>query len=246
MKKLLTTSLALLSVALALPAVAVPTDIPPRPTYTVSVPGIPLRSTTEVTVGTNGVIARFSAQGAAGTLTPNFTTGISGIVYPSRLQVVMIDVTTNDTLACTSVTILGRDQFGNAVSETVSTVNETAQTTNRAFASVSRISGVACGGGTEAGDYLRISTSFSLALPVKIRSYRDIQSACFVDASASNDVICYSGADLNTAGAIYTTVAITGGSVNSYVVDMVDAQLATAMADGDSFTMRIYVPDSLP
>lgn len=250
MKKLLATFLALLSGVMTLPmtAYALPQDLRPRPTYEIVVPGIPLRNTTEVTVGTNGVIARFVAQGAAGSLTPNFTTGISGIPYPSRLQVIMIDVTTNDTLACTSVTLQGFDQFGRAISETVNTVTETGQLTVRAFSKVTRVSGVACGGGTEATDFLRISTSMAIGLPIKTRSVNDIHSACFVDASASNDVVCYSAANLSAASAYIANAALVPaglGRADVYVVDMAAGGLATAMADGDSLILRIYQPDPL-
>lgn len=83
---------------------------------------------------------------------------------PSPAGVQLADITANDTLTCTSVTLVGKDQFGKPISETVSSVTETAQNTNNVFLTLTAVSAVGCSDGTDAGDSLAVFTSQFIGL----------------------------------------------------------------------------------
>lgn len=197
----------------------------------VFLPDFAIPSASEVTVGTNGVLGSNTAQGAAGSLDPSITT-VRAIAYPTTICVLAVDTATNDTLACVSGIIVGRNQFGETIRETIGAVNETAPgtCTNQAFARVTSVALTDCGGGTEAGDVVRVTTSSVLGLPVRIRRDDDVDAACIIDASASNNMICPTNAVIVSSAAVNETY---------HTINMADSDF-TAIADGDSVYLRVF------
>lgn len=224
-------------------------------TMRISIPSVQEPSATEVTEGTNGVVGILDMFTTVAVAAPTDTTP-NALPYPARLTAMAIDggAATAAALSCTSVTINGRDQFGTSVSETVgsatNTVGETsanARTTLRAFSILTSVSAAGCVNGADTGDDVRVAIApYQIGLPMRLRVIGDVLGACLVDASASDvtmanvisaadSTLCYTGAQLNTAGAI---------SVQYSVVDMADAQLATVAAEGDAImiTQRPNLP----
>lgn len=201
---------------------------------TLSIPMYHAIAAGDVTAGTNGVIGITSINGVAA---PSITTP-SAMQFPSRLSIILLDtVGVNDTLTCASVTVAGRNQFGVSIRETVNTISETRALTSNVFSVVTSITGATCAGASDANDRLRVSVSEFLGSPLRLRAVGDVVSACIVDSSdgtaaleAADPVICYTGAQLNTAGAI---------NLQYHWIDMTDAQLATPAADFDPITITV-------
>lgn len=229
-------------------------------TRLLSYPGMAVTAAGDVTTGLNGVIAvqttnttdggntdsGFIADAGAGAdaqaadaySTVIAAAQISGVPYAAPLKVILIDGGTASTLTCTSVTIRGRDQFDRNISEVVSSIVETTPVyTLNAFSSVSAITTVGCSAGNSDLDFLQVGMGTKIGLLTKIRQAADIEAASFVDSDSSNDVRTYTGAELLTAAAI---------SIPYNTVDLGDSSLTTAVADGDSVTVRVRPNPALP
>lgn len=193
--------------------------------------------TANATAGQMGVLASGSINGPAN---PSFTEGvIYQPAYPSRIRAEFRDVTTADTLVCTTLNIWGIDQFGVPRKETMS-VNETAvacpansQTagtncTRHVYAKLTNVTTAGCSGASEAGDELVLATSLEVGLTAKLHSkHRDIWKACIKDASDSNEVKC---AQLND-GTAADVESAWDSSTNS--LDFSTAMFAGSVAGAD-------------
>lgn len=223
--------------------------------------GIP--NTTEVTVGTNGVVAAPSSAHDAGFvsdagLSPTDASigldaqaydaashtvtaaTISAVPVPSALEVVLIDGSSNDTLTCDSVRIDGYDAWGFKTGETVTSVSESAKYTNTAFAEVTSVVGSGCTTGTNsAADALRVGASLKVALPVKIRQPGDIEAICIDDASG--DLNCFTGLQVDTYDAL---------EMDYFTVDLgdddIDTAVGTSVASGDGLYIRVRPSPARP
>lgn len=215
--------------------------------------GIP--TATEVTAGSNNVVIAVSSLGAdggaavdggdAGALNidagpKTVTNSTANPDMPSQLAVVLVDVSANSTLTCASVKITGEDAYGRVAVETVSNVTETVQYTNTAFSKVTSAVLTGCGGGTSStDDYLRISGSAKIALPIRARQVGDIINVCVVDRLATDAGTpvkkCWSGARLSALGAV---------SLTYQVVDLLDTDITNelvgvgASPDGGSYGIQ--------
>lgn len=213
--------------------------------YTIAKVVIP---TTGVTVASGGVIVASTIyDGAAAADVSLGTTVIAALPYPSKLRVGLIDGgAASGALTCTSVAIRGKNQFGQVVSETVSTITETAQLTARVYETVDSIvsTGCAIASGGDTSDVLQVTGSAVIGLPRKLRVAADIISMCVTDVSASSAVICMRGSgtmagspvSLDEAGAI---------DIDDSAVDIADAQNLPVVADADlglTFRIRAYDP----
>jgi hypothetical protein len=177
-------------------------------------------STVGAAVGAGGVIAQINYTGTTVDVTQNYgapNTQIRTPPYASRLRMGLADGGDNDTLTCTNLTVQGYDQFGRPAREIVATVTETASTvTTRAFSAVTRLSGT-CVDGTDATDFLMVSTSLEIGLPARLRQLSDIETACIEDATDSDATKC-AGHNINTTGDLESALDL--------YVDVLDASAA--------------------
>jgi len=158
--------------------------------------------------GTDGVVFRTTTNSvAAPTSAAGSATAPSTFSWPAKLNVVLVDggTATTNLLTCTSVVITGKNQFGVFVSETVSTITETAQATTAVFGVVDSVLGAGCAEGADDADVLVIRQSLELGLPVKIARASDIESACIADLSDESSLKC---ARLDNGGADDITSAL--------------------------------------
>jgi len=160
---------------------------------------MPVPTTGSTSNGLDGVVFVKTVNGDT---TPNSTadsaTAPSTFSWPGKLDVILVDSVTDDTLVCTSVILTGTDQFGKTIKETVSSISETKTTTTNVFATVTAVDSTACTGTTgEAGDVLVVRQSLELGLTVKVKATADIESACISDLSDSSSQKC---ARINNGG----------------------------------------------
>lgn len=197
----------------------------------ICVPGLPIASGSDVTKNVNGVV-----WASTSTLSANFDiaeSAIGTIPHPALLFVDLIDGSANDTLTLASIVIHGIDQFGNNIQETLTTITESGATTTKVFSKVTRIVATTWADQTDATDYIQVTMSAKLGLTVHINSYQDVESACLVDASDSNNVKC---AHVNDATAYDLQSAV---SATNHTIDFSNAMFGAtsskvAVADGDS------------
>jgi len=153
-------------------------------------PAVTALAASSLTAGTAGVIVVRPVT-AVTSLAPLANT--MTLPYPAKLKYLMSDnVGANDALACTSVIVRGRNQFGRPISETVS-VNETESKGSLVFESIATTEATGCTAGTDAADDLRIRVSNEVGLPVPIVSEAAMLDVCVYDLSAVN-VLCYAPA----------------------------------------------------
>ena len=143
------------------------------------------------THGSAGVIWQGTINAvAAPASSADSATAPSTFPWPSRVGLILVDASANGTLTCTSVVLVGTDQFGKRVRETVSSITETVSYSTNVFSTISSVTGAGCAGGAEAGDLLVVRQGVHLGLTVKLGAKTDVRAACLTDASASNAVLC--------------------------------------------------------
>jgi hypothetical protein len=160
---------------------------------TYSVPAVQDLSSSSVTAGVDGVIHVRHLTGTS-LATVTSTAFIQG-PYPAKLKVQLIDGGAASTLACSSLTLVGRNQYGQAITETL-VLAETEVKTTKVFEFLSSYSG-ACTGGTQNADNIRIRVSNEVGLPYRITSENALMSVCVYDLSAVS-MICYAPATFVT------------------------------------------------
>lgn len=207
--------------------------------------------TTGVTVATGGVILASTIWdgAAAANVSVNALT-IAALPYPSKLRVGLLDGGAGSgDLTCTSVAIRGKNQFGQDVSETVSTITETAQLTARVYETVDSIvsAGCAIASGGDTSDVLQVTGSAVVGLPRKLRVAADIISMSVYDVSATATItmrgsgtMAGAAVSLNEAGAI---------DIDDSAVDIADAQNLPVVANDDlglTFRIRAFDPPNTP
>lgn len=224
----------------------------------------PIPSATEVTAGTNNVVAATSSLHDAGTYdggdsgllgydagAKTVTTGLFNPAVPSQLAIVLVDVSGNSTLTCTSVTITGKNAWGRGAVETVSTVSETVKHTTTAFSSVSQVVQTGCGGGaSDTDDYLRVAGSAKLALPIKARQVGDIINVCIEDKASLDagtpQTKCYTGARLSTLGAVSLTYQVVDLLDTDIAAELIGAGSGTGIVTNDGIHISVRPDPALP
>ena len=176
-------------------------------TYAITVP-----SATEVTEGTNGVISAITIWDGAAATSPTDST-VAVMPYPGKVGVKLIDGgAASGALTCTSVVITGKDQYGNSISDTISTITETSQNSAKVFSEISSVasSGCAIASSGDTSDILRVAIDQVVGLPFDIRTYDNVLSICVYDSSAT-DTICMAKSSMSAATDVtYDAVDISG------------------------------------
>ena len=159
-------------------------------------------NTNDITAGRGGVVAVMtlaSASDAAMTTTSS-ATAFNSFPYPCKVHVTAKDTTNDATgLACTSVTIRGRNQFGEPVSETITgpTARATATKSAKVYESLSSVTALNCLGNTS-GSRLVVNCSNDYGLPARVYRHTDagapVISMC---QKHSSDYYCYRAAQIN-------------------------------------------------
>lgn len=146
---------------------------------------VPVTGTSTAGNGGDGLIFKTTINAVSAPTSTAASAGApSTFPWPALLTIDLLDsAATSDTLTCTSVIIKGQDQFGTLISETVTTISETAKNTTKVFSSVSSIVGAGCAGASDAGDVLVVYQSPHLGLTRRIAAAADIEAACIADAS---------------------------------------------------------------
>lgn len=200
----------------------------------ICIPGIPVASGSDVTAGVNGVVWASTATTSADFDIAEASIGT--FPHPAKLFVDLIDGSANDTLTLASIVFHGIDQFGNNIQETLTSVTETGATTTKVFSKVTRIVATTWADQTDATDYIQVTMSAKLGLTVHINSYVDVESACLVDASDSNNVKC---APVNDATAydLQSIVSATSHTIDASVAAF--GATKVALADGDSICFLV-------
>lgn len=201
------------------------------------VPMAPVPTTAVTTNGLNGVVGATTINSVAA---PSLTTTLVNPPHPARLTVSLVDASANDTLTCASVVIIGTNQFGKAVRETLTSLTETAQTTVNVFETVSSVTGATCAGAQDAGDLLHVMMSAFWGLTVPIASWSDVERACIIDDSSTDNTLCAVSND-GTSADIQSAVSVS--KTNPYI----DLSLTmfgnpaskTARADDDTVCLTI-------
>lgn len=198
----------------------------------------PLAGSATISIGLNGLIWANTAS-TAGDASPDFTgTGTIGtFLYPSTVTVDLIDESSDSTLACSSMVLVGKDQFGAAKSETLSSLTETAQDSTTVWSDISSITVTDCTGAETAGDAIQIKQSQEIGLGRKIRQASDVEAACIVDSSDSDNVKCAAQND-TTATDIESAVDLSSHSIDISTA-MFRGATKVAHADGDLVCLRL-------
>ena len=224
MKKILTISLAILTVAgvigvlfpeQALEAAGhiglsnvIPTLRTREVEYRLQTANTAAGNSTDTTQGLGGVIMVEDFLNAGGTLSNTST--ISALPYPCKVVVYAKDITNNSTLGCTgTLTICGYNQFGQPASfrtdggtcETISTdlVEGTPLESARVYERVTSVSMATCTGGVgSADDLFIVACGLDIGLPLPVNTYAGVISVCL--GEDSDAVQCFSGSVTDEAG----------------------------------------------
>lgn len=154
------------------------------------------------------------------------TTSIAQPPYPARIQLRTTDTSTNSAnVFCATVKIWGRTWDGLDTTETFTNVGESTKTGTVSFERITRVTGTTCvndqgtnqsRSGTD--DHLRVWMTTKVALPLKVRDYRDIVSACRVDrlnaGSRASEPRCATQSVLNALTVVQKTNTIDVGTLN--------------------------------
>lgn len=193
-----------------------------------------VRAATDISEGINGVL---SAATINATAAPTDTV-IATMRHPAKLMVILDDDTNSaDTLTCTSVALVGRDMWGKKVSETVSTITETASESSYVYSVLESVTGAGCAGANDANDVLVIYEGQEIGIGLDVDHYTDVESACLVDASDSNNVKCAYPNDASAAD-IESAVDTSANTIDLSVA-MFGASSKVAAADGDTVCFRV-------
>lgn len=207
-------------------------------TRTLVIPGIRPTASGDVTLGTDGVVALINPGINTHVLT---STSIAALPYPAKLDVVGIDVGSNNgnTITCSSVTIKGFSQYGNPISETLTSLNETAQETTKVFESITGVTAVCVNGGGATTDFMRISASGEVGLGFDIKSADAIISLCVVNTGTSYTCL-KPGAD--DAATVFDNAG--SGNRIDLVNDSIELDTLTTntVDDGDAVVIRFRAP----
>lgn len=210
----------------------------------------------DVTAGSDGVI--LVAPLASGATQYNHVTQTSSIAafpFPCKVQYKIADATPNaGFMSCSSATLIGFDQFGNALSESLtgtSSISETAKNTVNVFESISRVAVTGCNAGGDgailatSADLVQLSCSLNVGLQFDIKNtvaadVGAVITACMYDTSASH-VLCN-----RVSGTSDTTLLLKRSRVdfihNSFDISGTGIG-GVAIADGDSVRIRYRAPN---
>lgn len=152
----------------------------------------------DVTAGTNGVLGITTANA----VTSYSLSAFSPPVSPCKVNLIFIDdATTPNTLGACNFTLVGLDQYGKPVRETVSSVGETAVQSERVYEKVTSVQSTSsCTAGGDAADYFRVACSDEYGVGMPISDEPQV-TLCIYDDSA-DDIICYESGDSNFDGAV--------------------------------------------
>jgi hypothetical protein len=148
---------------------------------------------TDVREGQNGVVVAVGVASVTATTATEYGTP----PYPCKLDVALIDISSNSSaLTCASARIIGKNQFGDTVTETVLLVTETPQETVNVYESVSSVSAATCANGADS-DVLRLTCSNEIGLPYHLSAETQLLSVCLFDVSTT-DTFCPTAAQFAT------------------------------------------------
>lgn len=185
----------------------------------------PTHATNDVTAGTDGVLAVTTANA----VTSYTLTAFSPPVSPCKVNLLFIDdATTPNTLGACAFTIVGYDQYGNAVSETTASVGESNVESARVYEKLTRVTATGCTAGGDATDYFRIACSdeYGVGMPI---SDPDQVVACVYDGT---NTICRESGDTGFDAAVDTDDdSIDIESINGITI-----------TDGDAVMIRVRSP----
>lgn len=213
------------------------------------IPQVVIPVAADVTQDVEGVVLTPTLwDGAAVIAAASYTEpNVGTLPYPTKLRVDLVDGGAGTgAITCTSVTIRGFNQFGQYTTETLTSLTETEQITSRVYERVTYVAfaGCAFASGGDTDDLFQVTASSWVGLPRKLRTYADIVSMCFEDASDSSNFKCYRGAGTITGGreSLEEAAAV---DLEDSAVDIADATLDAPVADGDPhvvFRMRALDP----
>lgn len=208
-------------------------------------PKLDLGASTDVTVGLKQVVFRSASMSGV----TSFTTGtIGALPYPSKLRVRYWDGSADyGTMVCTSVSVLGKNQFGDQVTDTMSisesfTATASANITTNVYESITSITGSGCTAGTGANDVIVASVHLDgVGLPLIVKgdaavlaiNWDDGGTGRFQLPGASDAVTTFDNAGSgnrmdSVRGAINLTTTLDG---------------TNSVADGDGICLRLRAPN---
>lgn len=160
----------------------------------------------DVTAGIDGVVGKGDLYSSnVGRVVITQTSSIAAFPYPAKLKLVLIDGgAASPALTCTSITLRGFDQFGNSISETVSSISETAKLSAKVYESLTSFTTAGCDIATgstngDTSDDLQIAVSATIGLPFDIRSVDAIKAVCITESYAAGETQCWRGGSSDSA-----------------------------------------------
>lgn len=211
---------------------------------------IPETGTADVTNGVAGLIGSTTINAVTA---PSLTQAtLYGMVHPARVSVYVFDGANDNgaALSCTTVTLIGVDQFGvvrrevfaasvalgatTAFGTTLSQVTETAALSNYVYSSITSVTGSGCANGAAANDTIRVEASQHLGLMQDVAVWSDVESVCMTNGTNPQCMVASDG----TAFDIQSLVDTARDSFNANS----GAQYGSAKtdkADLDSVCIRI-------
>lgn len=210
-------------------------------TYIIPQVVIPTTGTSTDVEGVIATLPLFSGGVVLATYTET-EPDLGTLPYPAKLRVDVVDGGAGSgAITCTSISLFGKNQFGEYTFDVLTTITETEQVTSNVYEELERVvsAGCAIASGGDTSDIIQITMTGQVGLPRKIRSGGDIISMCFDDASDSSNRKCYRGSGTIT-GARESLVEAGAVDVDDSAVDITDATLDAALVDGDrDVTFRI-------
>lgn len=213
-------------------------------------------SDSDLTAGQDGVIM-VAPLGATAYNHVTQTSSIAAFPFPCKVNYKIVDGGSNSGfLSCSSLTLVGFNQFGVPVSEALtgtSSVSEasTAKTTTNVFESLSSVAATGCNSGGDgaitvsSSDILQLSCSLQVGLQFDIKNTDStdvgaVLTACMLDASATHTVCS------RVSGTSDSTILLKRSRVD-FAHDSLDLSGTSiggvAIADGDNVRIRYRAPN---
>lgn len=174
-------------------------------THEVVIPNLQIEpgssETNAAIAGEHGVIMKGELYAGSAAHTQVAQTSSVGVfAYPAAVRALTFDHSGNTTasITCTSATIKGRDQFGNYVQETLTSIDETGVVSTRVYEKILSVAFAGCLGATATDDEVGVVMTQRIGIQRKLWHSDQILAVCSETDGGGQGLICADGSDLDT------------------------------------------------